>query len=138
MHRRVRRTSTLHTLRAWTCPRRSAAGSWRVSYRAWVGPCTNVGLTIQRRSHLHNERLPEEERRSEWHRPLWVAGFIVFLAANISGTIFQIGTLPIVILAPLGAVSLLYNALLARALLDDFLSQHMLLGTPCALTQARR
>lgn len=62
----------------------------------------------------------------------------MFLAANISGTIFQIGTLPIVILAPLGAVSLLYNALLARALLDDFLSQHMLLGTPCALTQALR
>lgn len=52
----------------------------------------------------------------------------MFLAANISGTIFQIGTLPIVILAPLGAVSLLYNALLARALLNDFLSQHMVMG----------
>ncbi|WFC95328.1 hypothetical protein MBRA1_001975 [Malassezia brasiliensis] len=89
----------------------------------------SLGLTIQRRSHLHNERLPESEQRSEWHRPLWVVGFVVFLAANISGTIFQIGTLPIVILAPLGAVSLLYNALLARALLDDFLSQHMLLGS---------
>ncbi|PKI84628.1 hypothetical protein MVES_001564 [Malassezia vespertilionis] len=89
----------------------------------------SLGLTIQRRSHVHNEALPSSERRSEWQRPLWIAGFVVFLAANISGTIFQIGTLPVVILAPLGAVSLLYNALLARVLLNDFMSQHMVLGS---------
>ncbi|WFC99782.1 hypothetical protein MYAM1_002527 [Malassezia yamatoensis] len=89
----------------------------------------SLGLTIQRRSHLLNERLPEQAQKSEWHRPAWIAGFIIFLAANLCGTIFQIGTLPIVILAPLGAVSLLYNAFLARILLNDLLSQHMILGS---------
>ncbi|WFD26126.1 hypothetical protein MNAN1_001101 [Malassezia nana] len=89
----------------------------------------SLGLTIQRRSHLQNEALPENLRTSEWRRPLWVIGFVVFLGANISGTIFQIGSLPVVILAPLGAVSLLYNALLARVMLNDFFSRHMLVGT---------
>ncbi|KAL4402428.1 magnesium ion transmembrane transporter [Malassezia pachydermatis] len=89
----------------------------------------SLGLTLQRRSHLQNERLPAEERCSEWRRPLWVTGFVVFLGANISGTLFQIGSLPVVILAPLGAVSLLYNAFLARIMLNDLLSQHMLTGT---------
>ena len=96
----------------------------------------SLGLTLQRRSHLKNERLPERERRSEWHRPLWIVGFAVFLSANISGTIFQIGSLPVVILAPLGAVSLLYNALLARVMLNDFLSLHMLRGTLLIATGA--
>lgn len=89
----------------------------------------SLGLTIQRRSHVQNQRLPESQRQSEWRRPLWVAGFVVFLSANISGTLFQIGTLPVVILAPLGAVSLLYNALLARVMLDAIFSWHMLTGT---------
>jgi len=89
----------------------------------------SLGLTLQRRSHLQNESLPEDMRKSEWRRPLWVVGFVVFLGANISGTIFQIGSLPVVILAPLGAVSLLYNALLARVMLNDFFSRHMLMGT---------
>lgn len=89
----------------------------------------SLGLTIQRRSHLQNESLPEDMRKSEWRRPLWVLGFVVFLGANLGGTIFQIGSLPVVILAPLGAVSLLYNALLARVMLNDFFSQHMLVGT---------
>ena len=72
----------------------------------------SLGLTMQRRSHVQNQRLPETERQSAWRRPMWIAGFVVFLSANISGTLFQIGTLPVVILAPLGAVSLLYNACL--------------------------
>ncbi|WFD43832.1 hypothetical protein MPSI1_002497 [Malassezia psittaci] len=93
----------------------------------------SLGLTIQRRSHLLNERLPDHAQKTEWHRPAWIAGFIIFLAANLCGTIFQIGTLPIVILAPLGAVSLLYNALLARILLNDLLSQHMLFAVGAAL-----
>ena len=82
----------------------------------------SLGLTIQRRSHVQNQRLPESERQSEWRRPMWIAGIVVFLSANISGTLFQIGTLPVVILAPLGAVSLLYNALLARVMLDAIFS----------------
>ncbi|KAN0065902.1 hypothetical protein ACQY0O_001035 [Thecaphora frezii] len=96
----------------------------------------SLGLTIQRKSHLQNEALPTPQRRTEWKRPLWLFGFAVFLCANIGGTVFQIGALPIVMLAPLGAVSLLYNALLARYLLNDFLSTYMILGTALIATGA--
>lgn len=89
----------------------------------------SVGLTLQRRSHLQNEKCDVAHRRAPWRRPAWVLGVVVFLGANLSGTLFQIGTLPVVILAPLGAVSLLYNAFLARFMLDDYLSAHMVLGS---------
>lgn len=88
----------------------------------------SLGLTIQRKSHVQNASLPTTQQRSEWKRPLWILGFAIFLFANVGGTIFQIGALPIVMLAPLGAVSLLYNALLARFILDDFLSSYMVIG----------
>ncbi|SPO35870.1 uncharacterized protein PSFLO_01341 [Pseudozyma flocculosa] len=96
----------------------------------------SLGLTIQRKSHLQNEALPAARRRSEWKRPLWLIGFAIFLCANVGGTVFQIGALPIVMLAPLGAVSLLYNALLARYLLNDFLSAYMIVGTALIATGA--
>ncbi|KAJ9479514.1 hypothetical protein PHBOTO_002987 [Pseudozyma hubeiensis] len=89
----------------------------------------SLGLTIQRKSHLLNESLSPARRRTEWKRPLWLVGFAIFLVANVGGTVFQIGALPIVMLAPLGAVSLLYNAVLARFLLNDLLSKYMVMGT---------
>lgn len=45
------------------------------------------------------------------------------------GSIFQIASLPVVILAPLGAVSLLWNAFFARVILGDVFSRFMLFGT---------
>lgn len=53
----------------------------------------------------------------------------IFLSSNLFGSIFQIASLPVVILAPLGAVSLLWNAFFARLLLGDVFSPWMLLGT---------
>jgi magnesium transporter len=47
------------------------------------------------------------------------------MTSNILGSFIQIASLPVVILAPLGAVSLLWNALFARLLLRP----RMLLGT---------
>lgn len=96
----------------------------------------SLGLTIQRKSHLIAARQPIEERRPEWRQPLWLFGFLVFLIANVGGTIFQIGALPIVMLAPLGAVSLLYNALLAKFLLQDVLGPMMIGGTALILVGA--
>lgn len=89
----------------------------------------SIGLTIQRKSHILNSALPIPQQRPSHKRPLWITGFVLFMLANVGGTIFQIGALPIVLLAPLGAVSLLYNALLARVLLDDLLSVPLVLGS---------
>ncbi|KAM0749825.1 hypothetical protein T439DRAFT_326722 [Meredithblackwellia eburnea MCA 4105] len=89
----------------------------------------SLGLTIQRKSHLQNEALPSSLRKRDFKRPLWVTGFVIFLCSNLLGTIFQIGALPIVVLGPLGAVSLLYNAFFARIILGDEFSVHLVLGT---------
>lgn len=53
----------------------------------------------------------------------------IFFSSNVLGSLFQIASLPVVILAPLGAVSLLWNALFARFLLGDVFSPWMILGT---------
>ena len=53
----------------------------------------------------------------------------IFITSNILGSLFQIASLPVVILAPLGAVSLLWNAFFARLLLGDVFSAWMVLGT---------
>lgn len=96
----------------------------------------SLGLTVQRKSHLIAARQPPHSRPPEWRQPLWLVGFFIFIIANIGGTIFQIGALPIVMLAPLGAVSLLYNALLAKFLLADALGSKMVGGTALILLGA--
>lgn len=53
----------------------------------------------------------------------------IFICSNLLGSIFQIAALPVVILAPLGAVSLLWNAFFARLLLGDVFSPWMFIGT---------
>ena len=68
--------------------------------------------------------LPLSQRR------LLICSFaVIFISSNILGSLFQIASLPVVILAPLGAVSLLWNALFARFILGDVFSLWMVLGT---------
>lgn len=102
-----------------------------VSFRICTpsSPPSLPGLTIQRKSHLENDARPPARQRKAHRRPLWLIGFAIFISSNLFGTIFQIGALPIVILAPLGAVSLLWNAVLSRILLGDFFTTSTLLGT---------
>jgi drug/metabolite transporter (DMT)-like permease len=64
-----------------------------------------------------------------YRRRLWLLGFGIFFASNILGSLVQIASLPVVILAPLGAVSLLWNAFFARLLLGDSFSAWMVIGT---------
>ncbi|THH21551.1 hypothetical protein EW146_g15 [Bondarzewia mesenterica] len=80
----------------------------------------SLGLTIQRK---------EPCSESSFARGLWLLGFTIFISSNILGSLFQIASLPVVILAPLGAVSLLWNAFFARLLLGDVFSPWMILGT---------
>lgn len=89
----------------------------------------SLGLTVQRKSHLLNQARPEEDRRPDYRRSLWLLGFGIFFSSNVLGSLFQIASLPVVILAPLGAVSLLWNAFFARLILGDVFSKYMVLGT---------
>ncbi|WWC89144.1 uncharacterized protein L201_004062 [Kwoniella dendrophila CBS 6074] len=89
----------------------------------------SLGLTIQRKSHLIESSLPLEQRKKPLKRPLWLLGFGIYIISNIFSTIFQLDSLPIVILAPLGAISLVYNAILARLMLGDKFGKIWLIGT---------
>lgn len=64
------------------------------------------------------------EQNTELYRMLGI-----FISSNLLGSLFQIASLPVVILAPLGAVSLLWNAFFARLLLGDVFSPYMIFGT---------
>ena len=89
----------------------------------------SLGLTIQRKSHVLNEAIhPKELRRQACQRPLWHLGFHTYILSNLTGTIFSIGYLPVIILAPLGAVTLVFNALFARLLLGDQFSRQSAAG----------
>ncbi|KAK4055116.1 hypothetical protein OIV83_000396 [Microbotryomycetes sp. JL201] len=88
----------------------------------------SLGLTLQRKSHLANEAQTPDKRKRDWQRPLWLVGFATFITSNVFGTIFQIGALPIIVLGPLGAVSLLWNAFFARFILGDEFSVHLAAG----------
>ncbi|KAL1411657.1 hypothetical protein Q8F55_002622 [Vanrija albida] len=89
----------------------------------------SLGLTIQRKSHVDDAERPPELRKKAIRRPLWIVGFAVYISSNVFGSVFQIGALPIVVLAPLGGISLLWNSLLAHLLLGEGFTSAMMLGT---------
>ncbi|KAI7906015.1 magnesium transporter [Cokeromyces recurvatus] len=75
------------------------------------------GISIQRKSHLV-------------HRPsLWILGFLIYTISNLIGSTFTIGYLPIVILAPIGAIGLVFNAIFAKWILGDSFTKKTLSGT---------
>jgi hypothetical protein len=89
----------------------------------------SLGLTIQRKSHVLNENIyPKELRRSACRRPLWHLGFDTYILSNIIGSIFSVSYLPIIILAPLGAVNLIFNAIFAKLLLGDIFNKQTVIG----------
>ncbi|ORX93390.1 hypothetical protein K493DRAFT_375270 [Basidiobolus meristosporus CBS 931.73] len=89
----------------------------------------SIGLNLQRKSHLINESHPKENRQTEWRRPMWLTGFVIFLASNVFGSLFSIGFLPIIILAPLGAITLITNAICAKLILGDSFPMQSILAT---------
>jgi hypothetical protein len=89
----------------------------------------SLGLTIQRKSYVINENIyPKELRRSACRQPLWHLGFDTYIISNIIGSAFSIGYLPIIILAPLGAVNLVFNAFFAKILLGDVFTKKTIIG----------
>jgi magnesium transporter len=89
----------------------------------------SLGLTLQRKSHVHEESLPLHLRRRPFRRGLWRLGLFIFLASNILGSTVQITTLPLVILAPLQASGLIFNAVFASLILHEGFTTLSLLGT---------
>lgn len=89
----------------------------------------SLGLTLQRKSHVIEESRPPHQRRRPFRRGLWRLGLTIFLASNILGSAVQITTLPLVILAPLQASGLIFNAILASLILHEEFTRLSFLGT---------
>ena len=89
----------------------------------------SLGLTLQRKSHVKEESKPPHLRRRPFRRGLWRLGFAIFLTSNILGSTVQITTLPLVILAPLQASGLIFNAVLASLILGEEFTRLSLVGT---------
>ncbi|KAK9449578.1 magnesium transporter NIPA-domain-containing protein [Limtongia smithiae] len=80
----------------------------------------SFGLTMQRKSHILEDAKPlGHVQRPPYKRKRWLIGMGVFLAANIFGSGFQITALPLVILAPLQASSLVFNSICATIFLAE-------------------
>lgn len=103
----------------------------------WIGIGVSVmtnlvqafAMAFQRKSHLLNDKIyPIEARKHALKRPLWVVSFATFLTANIIGSVFSIGYLPIVILAPIGALGLVFNAIAAKIVLGDPFKKKTVIG----------
>lgn len=101
---------------------------WEPLTIALVASMTQAfGISLQRRSHL----LRQELQDVEWplyKRPMWLSGFLIYTLSNIIASTCTIGYLPIVILAPVGAIGLVFNAIFAKLVLGDPFTIRTILG----------
>lgn len=81
----------------------------------------SLGITLQRKSHLisyHNNdsinNVPHQQRHK---RNMWLTGFLLFIVANVLGSLIQITTLPLIILSPLQSIGLIFNSIMSCMLL---------------------
>ncbi|KAI9316071.1 hypothetical protein BX666DRAFT_2019648 [Dichotomocladium elegans] len=84
------------------------------------------GISLQRRSHLVEE---QQHNLTLFKRPLWLAGFLIYTLSNVVQSSCTIGYLPIVILAPVGAIGLVFNAIFAKWVLGDPFTLKTVFGT---------
>lgn len=96
----------------------------------------SLGITLQRKSHILpyiNEvsdnsgnrlrdsvvSLDHECSRNTHHyrRNIWLIGFLLFIVANIFGSLVQLTALPLIILSPLQSIGLIFNSVLSCTLL---------------------
>jgi hypothetical protein len=92
----------------------------------------SLGLTLQQKSFINqNSQLAEPLTpfRKFYRKHLWAIGFGIYLLGSATSSVSSIGSLPVTLLAPVGAFSLISNALFAKFILDDVLSYLSLIGT---------
>lgn len=87
----------------------------------------SLGVTLQRKLYAHE---PHYHHSNQKHRRnLWLAGFAMFISANILGLAVQISTLPLIILLPLQSIGLIFNSVLSCVLLDEHFTHRLGYGT---------
>ncbi|ABN66331.2 predicted protein, partial [Scheffersomyces stipitis CBS 6054] len=100
----------------------------------------SLGITLQRKSHLLHITINKSTRRSapqhlhhrhqRYKRNMWLFGFMLFIVANILGSLIQITTLPLIILSPLQSIGLIFNSILSCLMLPgEVFTRKLAVGT---------
>ncbi|PSK40940.1 hypothetical protein C7M61_000606 [Candidozyma pseudohaemuli] len=89
-------------------------------------PMENRGSTSQQPHHDY-----EAGRHTHlYRRHLWLIGFLMFILANVFGSIVQLTTLPLIILSPLQSIGLIFNSIFSSMLLPgESFTNKLILGT---------
>ena len=61
-----------------------------------------AGVNLTKLDHVRNERIPKEERRRDWLRPLWLGGLALYIASQLVGSTLALEYLRADYVAPLG------------------------------------
>ncbi|KGR21766.1 hypothetical protein MG9_01891 [Candida albicans P37037] len=78
---------------------------------------------LRRQIHLNHQQ-------QKYKRNMWLFGFLLFIIANVLGSIIQISTLPLIILSPLQSIGLIFNSILSCLLLPgDHFTNKLWVGT---------
>ncbi|KAK6204797.1 uncharacterized protein RJT21DRAFT_11177 [Scheffersomyces amazonensis] len=71
----------------------------------------------QQQIHYHNHNYSSHHQYQRYKRNMWLFGFMLFIVANVLGSLIQITTLPLIILSPLQSIGLIFNSILSCLLL---------------------
>lgn len=85
----------------------------------------SLGITLQRKSHIISNQIHLHQKRQR----LWLTGFLLFIVANVLGSLIQISTLPLIILSPLQSIGLIFNSILSCVILDEVFTRKLGVGT---------
>lgn len=100
-----------------------------IAVRLLSSALASLGTVIQRKAYVKNDNLPPKFRKRSIKQPLWHLGFWTYILFSLAGDYFSVSVLPILVTAPLGALSLFYNALFAHFMLKENLTAWGLVGT---------
>ncbi|KAI9654308.1 MAG: hypothetical protein M1831_005473 [Alyxoria varia] len=90
----------------------------------------SIGLTLQRKSHLLEEKKEDEVlHRPPYRRRRWQLGMLMFILSNLVGSTIQITTLPLPVLSTLQASGLVFNTICATLILGEPFTRWSLIGT---------
>ena len=90
--------------------------------------CTSlsVGLNLEKLSLVMNEKLPAVDQKVCYHQRMWLSGFALFLVGNILNFL-ALSFAPSSLLAPLGSISIVVNAIASSLLLGETFSKNDLM-----------
>ncbi|KAK9720402.1 hypothetical protein K7432_004199 [Basidiobolus ranarum] len=88
-----------------------------------------LGLNIMKRDHSRNEALPVEYQRHEFLRVSWHIGLYLYAGSQMFGNTIALNYLKTQWVAPLGAVSLIFNFIFAKMLVGTPITRKDIYGT---------